>query len=102
MRARKRRPVVQAMRRLCQRCGAVGQGAGACCGGADIGGAALPVDLAAAGLAAVLAEVLFLFGAGFLLFDCGGSGVSSTSSGLGRNCDVPSPMPTRSSFSESG
>ena len=71
----------------CQRCGGVeGQGAGACCGAAVIGAGALAV--AGFGRAADGLAPGFVLGAvaGFLTcLDDGGAGVSSTTTGFGRN-----------------
>ena len=81
--------------------GVDGQGAGACCAGAAVIGAA-PGAVEDLGLAAGLTATFF-FGAGFLTgLGGGGAGVNSTCTGLGRISGEPSPVETGSISSESG
>src|SRR5579885_1248851 len=79
--------------------GEVGQGEGACAGCCAIGGGAVAAVGCAAAFGVGLAATFFLW-TGFLAgFAGGGTGDSSTSTGLGRNSEVPSPIATKSSFS---
>lgn len=82
--------------------GVLGQGEVGCAGDAVIGAAAGAGEAAGAGLAACFLAAGFLAAGGFAAFGVGPAGVSSTTTGLGRNLGGSPVAWITSSLSDSG